>query len=194
MSNATAGRVEGVVWDWGDTLMKDQPGQEGPMVRWPHVEAMPGAAEALSAFSRMKVQCVATNAVDSSSSMVAAALGRVGLADHLVRFFTSNELGVSKPDPAFFEAVCRNLDIDPSRLLSVGNDLVKDILPAKAIGMTTVLVAPGGPSAGDGAADGPDYVVSDLTELALLVEGGEFRSSTSNHLQPNGMVDDSVDP
>ena len=35
--------LRGVVWDWGDTLMRDIPGQKGPMVDWPHVEAMPGA-------------------------------------------------------------------------------------------------------------------------------------------------------
>ena len=160
--------IEGVVWDWGDTLMRNLPDQEGPMARWPHVEAMPGAAEALSALSELSVQCIATNAGDSTGSMVAAALARVGLADHLAHFFTSGEMGVKKPDSAFFETVSKNLGIEPSKLLAVGNDLRKDVQPAKAIGMTTVLVSPEAPPSADGA----DFTVTNLTELASLVQDG----------------------
>ena len=81
--------IRGVVWDWGDTLMKDIPGQEGPMAAWPRVEAMPGAASALKALSVLPVQCVATNATDSDGDKVAEALERVGLLDHLAYSFTS---------------------------------------------------------------------------------------------------------
>ena len=194
--------LDGVVWDWGDTLMRNMLGQEGPMAEWPHVEAMPGAMEALSAFSalsEMRVQCIATNAGDSTGPMVAAALGRVGLANHLSYFFTSGEMGVEKPDSAFFEIVSSRLGVEPSKLLAVGNDLRKDILPAKAIGMTTVLVRSKAarPQRADpdrsgraeegsaGAAESPfplrdpspdrsDYTVSDLNELAAMVRGGLF--------------------
>jgi len=156
--------------------MRDLPGQMGPMVDWPVVEAMPGAAEALGAFSTLPIQCVATNATESSSEQVAEALGRVGLRGHLTHFFTSGELGVAKPDPAFFQAVSKELAIPPAKLISIGNDLRKDILPAKAVGMRAVLVSQctggdgdsGGGEEGSGEAP-PDLVVASLSGLTDLV-------------------------
>jgi putative hydrolase of the HAD superfamily len=173
--------LKGVVWDWGDTLMRDIPGNSGPMVSWPHVEAMPGAAQALGALSRLPVRCVATNATDSDGLRVAEALERVGLRRHLTHFFTSGELGVSKPDPAFFGCVAREVGISPRHLLSVGNDLRKDIVPAKAVGMVTVWVSavgdagpgqPGGEGVGEeeGAVEAAaDLIVPNLYRLAELV-------------------------
>jgi putative hydrolase of the HAD superfamily len=163
--------IRGVIWDWGDTLMRDLPGQEGPMVDWPRVEAMPGAGEALAALGALPtvgVQCVATNAQDSSSAAVAQALARVGLNASLDRFFTSGELGVAKPDPAFFEAVAGELALDPCHLLSIGNDLSKDIEPAKAAGMATILIAPKSDSHFLRVAD---LVIQDLAHLPELLRG-----------------------
>lgn len=130
--------IRGVIWDWGDTLMRDIPGMTGPMADWPRVEGMPGAKEALTALSPFGVQCVATNATESDGKAVAAALRRVGLAKHLNHFFTSREMGVSKPDPEFFLEVARRVRIPPEALLVIGNDYRKDIRPAERAGMTTI--------------------------------------------------------
>ena len=159
--------LRGVVWDWGDTLMRDIPGQEGPMVKWPRVEAMPGASSALGALSVFSVQCVATNAAESDGAAVAEALDRVGLRDHLTHFFTSSELGASKPDPEFFDAVSRELGIPSPHLLAVGNDLHKDIVPAKAVGMKTVLVSP---KPQVGPPEAADLIVPSLSRLAELLQ------------------------
>jgi len=178
--------LKGVVWDWGDTLMRDIPGNPGPMVSWPYVEAMPGAAQALRALSRLPVQCVASNATDSDGERVAEALERVGLRRRVTHFFTSGELGVRKPDPAFFRRVAREVGIPPRHLLSVGNDLRKDIVPAKAVGMVTVWVsrtgivgqgqpakegagAEAGSTEEAGEEDAADLIVPDLSHLARLV-------------------------
>ena len=159
--------VKGVVWDWGDTLMRDLPGQAGPMVDWPRVEAMPGASRALAAFSFCSAQCVATNATESDGDAVSRALARVGLRDHLTHFVTSSELGRSKPDPAFFRAVARLLAFPPASLVAVGNDYRKDIAPAKAAGMATVWVSP---AAGLEGLEAADLVVPDLHHLADHVQ------------------------
>lgn len=155
--------LEGVVWDWGDTLMRDIPGHAGPMAGWPKVEAMPGAASALDAFSVYPVQCVASNAAESDGKLVAEALDRVGLREHLTHFFTSSDLGISKPDPGFYEEISRELGIPTTRLLAVGNDLQKDIAPAKAVGMMTVLVSPEPKPSWRGKAD---LTVPHLSHLA----------------------------
>ena len=168
--------LRGVVWDWGDTLMRDIPGQPGPMVTWPRVEAMPGAGRAVKALSRLAVQCVATNAEDSDGQAVAEALDRVGLRDRLTHFITSGEVGVAKPSPRFFRAAARHVSLPPESILSVGNDYAKDVVPAKAAGMSTVYVAGEEPSGELGAAD---LVVPDLASLAQLVEEHYAMSSVS---------------
>lgn len=50
----------------------------------------------------------------------------------------SDELGVEKPDPAFFAAVLTRLDVsDAARVLYVGDRVDNDVLPAGAAGMAT---------------------------------------------------------
>ena len=157
---------DGVVWDWGDTLMRDIEGQPGPMAEWDRVEAMPGAISALEALARFPVHCVATNAASSDSAQVEVALTRVGLRNRLTHVLTSSSLGHAKPDPRFFQAVSRRLGIPADRLISIGNDLQKDILPAKEVGMGAILVTR---PRGSPCPDGADLTVPDLVYLAKLV-------------------------
>ena len=49
-------RIRAVLFDWGNTLMRDLPGQHGPMRDWPHVEALPGALETLTALRAQGLQ------------------------------------------------------------------------------------------------------------------------------------------
>ncbi len=148
------------------------------MASWPRVEAMPGARLAMEALSCCAVQCVATNAADSDAAMVAEALGRVGLRDGLTHFFTSRELGASKPDPAFFREASRRLGVPPSRLVAVGNDYGKDIVPAKGAGLVTVLVplAETPVVANADSHRAADLIVANLMELAELLRGGSGRA------------------
>jgi len=167
------GRIRGVVWDWGDTLMRNIPGQVGPMAAWSRVEAMPWAGEALRAMSRFGIQCVASNATDSDGLLMARALDRVGFGGYLSHFFASVEMGFRKPDPRFFLRVARELGLLPRELISVGNDLDNDILPAKAAGFTTILIQREG---GGRMPEGVDLSVQDLKELVARfsrpTEGG----------------------
>ena len=178
--------IRGVIWDWGDTLMRDFPGMEGPMVGWPRAKAMPGAEEALRALESIPIHAVATNAEESDGDAVAAALARVGLRAHLTHFFTSREMGVSKPDPDFFRAVARRLGLPEETLLSIGNDYRKDIRPAESLGMATIWIGteemahPESLEVGGGGIcelpvpvdpDPRHLVVADLRELARIAPG-----------------------
>ena len=69
-----------VMFDWGDTVMRNLPGSTGPMAVWPRVEAVPGIAEALSILHPHHHLLLATNAEDSGAGLVRAALARVGAA------------------------------------------------------------------------------------------------------------------
>jgi hypothetical protein len=109
--------------------------------------------------------------------MVGEALERVGLRNHLACCFTSLELGASKPDSRFFENVAAALGIPPGNLMAVGNDLQKDIVPAKEVGMNTVLVSPCLELSAD---DNADLVVPSLIQLAELFLDGITGNSPVN--------------
>jgi HAD superfamily hydrolase (TIGR01549 family) len=89
--------------------------------------------------------------------------------DHLV---TSEELGVEKPDPAFFDAVLRLADIDtPQDALYVGDRVDNDVVPAAALGWRTCWLRRGPWGMLQDLPDGvvPDLSLEGLGELPLLL-------------------------
>ena len=68
-----------LLFDWGDTLMRDFPDRSGPMADWPTVEAMPSIVAALEALHGRVGLAVATNAADSEPEQIRRALARGGL-------------------------------------------------------------------------------------------------------------------
>ena len=156
-----------VVFDWGDTVMRDF-GHPGPMAHWDTVEVVPGVRDALARLEKSYVLSLASNAGDSDGSLMAQALERVHLRKHFVHLWTSKELGARKPDPAFFHAICDRLQLPPAAVMLVGNDYYKDIAPAKAVGMGTVWFNPSNaPCPGDAA----DQCIVDMRVLPETILG-----------------------
>lgn len=124
-----------ILFDWGDTLMRDLPGQTGPMADWPKVEAMPGAERALHVLSAHSVCHLATNARDSDAVEIRRALARVGLDTHLCEIFCFKQLQVEKPASAYFQQIVKKLNCSPEQILMVGDNLQKDILGALDAGL-----------------------------------------------------------
>ena len=56
---------------------------------------------------------------------------------------SSQRLGVSKPDPAFFGALVAAAGCEPPQAAYVGDRVDNDVLPAKAAGMVAVHVRRG---------------------------------------------------
>lgn len=134
--------VQVVVFDWGDTVMRVFPEYEGPMVHWPRVEAVPGVEEALLALHPRYRLALATNAAESGAALVRAALRRVGVEEHFDAVFTARELGVCKPDPAFFQAMLRELGCAPHEAAMVGDDYHADVAGAKGAGLQAIWFNP----------------------------------------------------
>ena len=67
-------------------------------------------------------------------------LDRIGIGDH---FDELHDIHASsyrpKPDPRGYELLCERFQIDPSHALLV-DDMVQNLAPAKALGMTTIWV------------------------------------------------------
>jgi FMN phosphatase YigB (HAD superfamily) len=98
-----------VIFDWGDTMMRDFPQFRGPMVLWPQVEVMEGIAESLPEIHRRFSICIASNAGDSDAMLMAQALERVELRSYFDFLYTSKELGCAKPNPKFFEEIVNRI-------------------------------------------------------------------------------------
>jgi hypothetical protein len=71
--------IKALVFDWGDTLMRDYPEYSGSMAFWPKVELMPYVDEALKAVGNMYTCYAASNAGASDLVLMGKAFERVGI-------------------------------------------------------------------------------------------------------------------
>jgi len=133
--------IRALVFDWGNTVMRDFPEYPGPMALWPHVEAIPGIAEALAQLRPRYRLALATNAASSGADLVGQALARVGLEDYFT-IFAARDLGTCKPEPAFFARVLDGLGCAPQEAAMVGDDYRVDIVGAKAAGLRAIWFNP----------------------------------------------------
>jgi copper homeostasis protein len=130
--------IRAIIFDWGDTVMRDIPGKDGPMADWEVVECIPGVEEALIGISEKYFCAIATNAGVSDTALMKKALERVGLAKHFQFFTSSKDLHSEKPDPLFFVKIASILGVKPEECIHVGNIYEKDIIGARACGMHTI--------------------------------------------------------
>lgn len=68
-----------------------------------------------------------------------------------------------KPDPASYDALCRELSVSPSSALFV-EDSAHNLVPAKALGMTTIWVKHAGEADSGDHAIHIDHEITDLTQ------------------------------
>ena len=106
----------------------------------------------------------------------AAQLAALALPVDLV--LVSDELGVEKPDPAFFTTVLARLGIeDPARVLYVGDRVDNDVLPAIEAGMAVCWLVRGPwgqlQELPEEAGVTPDLVLEGLGELPELLAAWE---------------------
>jgi len=76
------------------------------------------------------------------------------------RLFTG-EHDLRKPNPEMFRMVCESMVYKPENAISIGDQLESDIIPAKAIGMKTILIR--------GRSDKADYCISSLDEIPSIL-------------------------
>jgi len=130
--------IRWIIFDWGNTVMRELPHYDGAMVDWPHVEAMPGIEQALQTLRPHYQLAIATNAQLSDADKVRGALHRLHLDLYFDVIITAIELGVQKPDPAFFEAVLQLCGCAPEEAVMVGDSYLKDVLGAWQAGLRTI--------------------------------------------------------
>lgn len=76
-------------------------------------------------------------------SAVKDLLKKYGILDYFTFTDVSEDIGKSKPDPGFFDYILNKLEVRPCEAVMVGDRLDNDIIPARKLGMITILVKTG---------------------------------------------------
>lgn len=83
--------------------------------------------------------------------------------------FISDDIGISKPNIKLYQRACNELNLSASEAMYVGDDPVNDIDPAKALGMSAVLMKRGGKHLTRYGRLKPDYQVDNFRQLVKIV-------------------------
>jgi len=124
--------------------MHESPEVGGPAADGPRVEEVPGVEEALRALHGKYTLAVATNGLPWDTPLARQALARVNLDLHFDLVVAAQDLGVAKPDPAFFRAILERLGLAPGAAAMVGDTYEVDIVGAKAAGLRAIWFNPAG--------------------------------------------------
>jgi len=159
-------KIKLIIFDWGDTVMRNFTRYRGPMVYWPYVEAVDGVAKALTEVSKRFICCLASNAGDSDAELMGLALERVQFRQYFRYLFTEKELGAAKPSLDFYKNILKKTGLTPGECVAVGNDFEKDIVPAGIIGIKTIWLSAG---AKEVPREKPDVIIHSMHELTSAI-------------------------
>lgn len=152
--------IQWLLFDWGDTLMFDDPEFNGEMYLWPKISLMSGVAETMPALAEKYRCAVVSNASCSNADTMKMAFEHMSLDEYFSLFITSKELGHKKPDERFFIEIAKRLQTPYNELCMIGNDYEKDIVSPNKLGMQTILINPK-----QGEYPFADFVVTDFSKL-----------------------------
>ena len=135
-------RYPTVLFDWGDTVMRDDPASTVPMVEWQTVEVVAGIADVLAYLhSSGRRIILATSASISDENQIRGALKRAGLDKYFSRIYCFKNTQLPKGE-AFYRHILSDLGIPASEALMAGDGFEKDIQAANAVGIFAVWFNP----------------------------------------------------
>jgi putative hydrolase of the HAD superfamily len=143
-------RYSTVLFDWGDTVMRDDPTSTVPMVEWESVEVVEGITDVLASLHASGRRIVlATSASISDEGQIRGALRRGGLDTFFSEIYCFKNTHLLKGE-AFYCHILNDLAISHSDTLMVGDDFEKDVQAANAVGIFAVWFNPGSAEARNG--------------------------------------------
>lgn len=104
-------------------------------------EADPTAAPLLD---RLRAEGYRLGVISNSNGSVRSILEETGLARRLDFILDSAVVGVEKPDPRIFKMALEKAEVSPEEAAYVGDLYSVDVLGSRRVGMTAVLLDPGG--------------------------------------------------
>jgi putative hydrolase of the HAD superfamily len=132
-------------------------------------EARPGMVELLAV---LRTAGFRLGIVANQSLALPAKLERLGISDLFDSDAGSAALGLHKPDPRLFLAVCERLGATPADCLMVGDRIDNDIVPARLLGMRTIRFRCGRHAMQEPRSwsELPDATVTSVDELATAID------------------------
>ena len=128
-------RYPAVLFDWGDTVMQDDPASSTPMVEWAQVQAVEGIEQVLAYLRSSGRQCIlATSAEISDENQIRAALKRAGLDSYFSHIYCFKNTGLAKCE-AFYRHILADRELPAADAIMVGDHFEKDVLAANAAGL-----------------------------------------------------------
>ena len=131
-----------ILFDWGDTVMRDDPTSTVPMVEWQTIEVIEGIASALDYLHSSGRQIIlATSAAISDETQIRAALARGGVDKYFSRIFCFKNMHLPKGE-AFYRQILENLNLPATQALMVGDSFERDVQDANAVGIFAIWFNP----------------------------------------------------
>ena len=131
-----------ILFDWGDTVMRDDPASTIPMVEWQTIEVIEGISEVLEYLHASERRIVlATSAMISDENQIRGALRRGGLDKYFSHIYCFKNTNLPKGE-AFYRHILSDLSIPASDALMIGDGFEKDVLAANAVGIFAVWFNP----------------------------------------------------
>ena len=67
-------------------------------------------------------------------------LEKHSILDCFTFHFTQDDFSITKPDPRYYEQILKKCGVAPEECIMVGDRIDKDVIPARQVGMKTILV------------------------------------------------------
>jgi putative hydrolase of the HAD superfamily len=100
-----------------------------------NVRKVKGSEELLKALKKNYKIGIVTNNITAEQESKLDQLGLRNYIDHMV---TSEEMGVTKPNPLLFSTACERLGVSPDSAVMIGDSWDNDIAGAHAVGMKCI--------------------------------------------------------
>ena len=131
-------RYPTILFDWGDTVMRDYPEITTPMVEWDTVEVIDGIANVLAYLHASGRRIVlATSASISDKSQIRGALARGGLDQYFSDIYCFKNTNLPK-GKAFYRHIVNDLNVPSSDVLMIGDGFEKDVQTPNKLGIFAV--------------------------------------------------------
>ncbi len=135
-------RYSTVMFDWGDTIMRDHPEITTPMVEWETVEVIDGITEVLEYLHTSGRRIIlATSAAISEEAQIWSALKRGGLDTYFSKIYCFNNTHLPK-GAALYRHILSDLNIPASEVMMVGDTFEKDVQLPNSLGIFAVWFNP----------------------------------------------------
>lgn len=94
-------------------------------------------------------------------------ISALGIRDYFTGIVTSGSVNIRKPDHAIFQMALKHMNSIGSRTVFVGDSIQADIIPAKELGMYTILKAK------EVSSELPDAICDELIEIPSIIKSLE---------------------